>query len=60
MPNSMLCPDCISLVGASRLQEPHLELVPLVKKTDPTDTFQCSECDSRWVVGPLGWSKHVD
>ena len=60
MPATVPCVECMSLVGASRLQEPHRELLPLVKQSDPIDLFQCTGCDSRWVVGKLGWSKYVD
>ncbi len=60
VPTTIACVECMSLVGASRLQEPHRDLFPLAKPSDPADLFQCSGCDSRWVVGALGWSKYVD
>jgi hypothetical protein len=59
MPAIQMCTDCISLVGAGRNQEPHRELLPMVEPADPADLFKCSACDSRWIVGKLGWSRYV-
>ena len=54
------CVDCLGLVGAPPLKEPHSGLVPSVKDSEGRGQFQCTTCGYRWLLGPLGWSRLWD
>ena len=53
------CPDCVGLVGAPPMREPHSGLLPLPKDSEGRDQFRCATCGYLWSIGPLGWSSFV-
>jgi hypothetical protein len=50
------CADCIYLVGAGPLREPHGALLRL-ENNGARDEFRCDTCEFVWSFGRLGWSR---